>query len=484
MATRAACVLARSCLSCSPPLLLVSFPTDSIVALSTPPGRSGIGVIRISGPASLTILRRLVKEDSFDPQPNLLTLRTLYDPFSSETLDQALLCYFQAPHSFTGDDVVEFHCHGSPILLRMIIDIALRLDARLADPGEFSLRAVTNGRMHLTEAEAIRDLINAQTDAAARQATRQLKGEISHRLQPVKDELLKIVVRLESSLEFVEDDLPQVEQQEIERQLSRLKTELNSLADTFARGRLLHDGLKVAFVGRPNVGKSSLFNMLLGHGRAIVTSVPGTTRDTIAEPIGIEGIPISLIDTAGIRDTVDEIESIGVDRTRRAAADADLLIVVIDGSEPLTQEDKAVLNDVADKPHVLAINKSDLGSHSSNNLRDELLRVVDDNRVTALTVSAVTEAGLSDLRAAILKPFANGSGASEGLLITNARHHDLLLRGVSAIESSEQLVSQRASEELTLVGLHNALRYLGEITGETTTDDILGRIFATFCIGK
>lgn len=458
----------------------MAFPNDSIVALSTPPGRSGIGVIRISGAASMEILRKLTGDDSFDPQPNLLTLRTLLDPASGETLDQALVCFFQAPHSFTGEDVVEFHCHGSPVLLRMIIDIALSLDARLADPGEFSLRAVTNGRMQLTEAEAIRDLIDAQTDAAARQATRQLKGEISHRLQPVKDDLLKIIVRLESSLEFVEDDLPQIEQEEIQRLLRELIADLRSLAETFARGRLLHDGLKVAFVGRPNVGKSSLFNMLLGHGRAIVTAVPGTTRDTIAEAIGIDGVPISLIDTAGIRHTADEIELIGVDRTRRAAADADLLIVVIDGSEPLTEEDQVVLRDVADKPHILAINKSDLSTYSA--AAD--LEGDDHNRVTALSVSAVTEAGLDDLRAAILKPFANGSGANEGLLITNARHHDLLLRCVAAIESSEKLVSARASEELILVGLHNALRYLGEITGETTADEILGKIFATFCIGK
>jgi tRNA modification GTPase len=458
----------------------VAFPGDSIVALSTPPGRSGIGVIRISGPASLEILRKLIGEESFDPQPNLLTLRTLLDPVSGETLDQALVCFFQAPHSFTGEDVVEFHCHGSPVLLRMIIHITLSLDARLADPGEFSLRAVTNGRMHLTEAEAIRDLIDAQTDAAARQATRQLKGEISHRLQPAKDDLLKIIVRLESSLEFVEDDLPQVEQEEIQRQLCDLIANLNSLAETFARGRLLHDGLKVALVGRPNVGKSSLFNMLLGHGRAIVTALPGTTRDTIAEPIGIDGVPISLIDTAGIRHTADEIELIGVDRTRRAAADADLLIVVIDGSEPLTEEDHAVLRDVADKPYILAINKSDLSTYSAT----ASLSGDDQNRVMALSVSALSEAGLADLRAAILKPFANGSGANEGLLITNARHHDLLLRCVAAIESSQKLVSKRASEELILVGLHNALRYLGEITGETTADEILGKIFATFCIGK
>lgn len=461
----------------------MALANDSIVALSTPPGRSGIGVIRISGPDALSILRTMTGGDSSDPQPNFLSLRNLVDPFSRETLDQALVCFFKAPHSFTGEDVVEFHCHGSPVLLRAIIDTILRLDARIADPGEFSLRAVMNGRLKLTEAEAIRDLINAQTDDAVRQATRQLKGEISDRLAPVKDELLGIIVRLESSLEFVEDDLPAVEQELIERSLRKLKIALQSLANTFARGRLLHDGLKVAFVGRPNVGKSSLFNRLLGHSRAIVTEIPGTTRDTIAEPIGLEGVPISLIDTAGIRAATDQIESIGVDRTRRAAADADLLIVVVDGSQPLTDEDAAVFEDVSDKLHIVAFNKSDLETFSTPEV-SAAPSTAARNCVTSLSVSAITEAGLADLRAAILKPFINGQGASEGLLITNARHHDLLLRCVSAIESSERLVQSRASEELVLVGLHNALRYLGEITGETTTDDILGEIFATFCIGK
>jgi len=458
----------------------VALPNDSIVALSTPPGRSGIGVIRLSGPDSLAILQKLTASDSPEPEPNFLHLRTLIDPFTSEPLDQALVCFFRAPHSFTGEDVVEFHCHGSPVLLRAIIDTVLRLDARLANAGEFSLRAVMNGRLKLTEAEAIRDLIDAQTDDAARQATRQLKGEISHRLQPSKDALLKIIVRLESSLEFVEDDLPELERGEIGQLLQKFKTELESLAGTFARGRLLHDGLKVALVGRPNVGKSSLFNSLLGHGRAIVTDVPGTTRDTITEPIGIDGVPISLIDTAGIREASDQIELMGVDRTRRAAADADLLIVVLDGSEPLTQEDQVVLNDVAGRLHILAINKSDLPSFSSAAIENG----EGGNRVTALPVSATTQMGLADLRAAILKPFANGNGANEGLLITNARHHDLLLRCVEAIRSSESLVRERASEEIVVVGLHNALRYLDEITGETTTEDILGRIFATFCIGK
>ncbi len=455
--------------------------SDSIVALSTPPGRGGIGVIRVSGPNALRILRTMTGDQlETEPQPNYMNLRAVVDPFSGETLDQALICYFKAPHSFTGEDVVEFHCHGSPVLLRRIVDVLLRLDVRLASPGEFSLRAVLNGRLQLTQAEAIRDLIDAQTDVAAQQATRQLSGEISHRLQPAKEQLLKIIVRLESSLEFVEDDLPQLEQSEMERALTALGNDLQSLADTFVRGRLLHDGVKVALVGRPNCGKSSLFNRLLGHERSIVTAVPGTTRDTISEPIGWDGIPITLIDTAGVRTTNDHVESLGVERTRRAAADADLLVIVLDGSQPLTDEDESVLQDANGKRHVVAVNKSDLPTFSSSQVAEKVC----SRNAPAVSVSALTEAGLTELRAAMLKPFVNGNGAAEGLMITNARHHDLLLRAIEAIASSESLIRQRASEEIILVGLHNALKLLGQITGETTTEEILGQIFSTFCIGK
>jgi len=456
--------------------------TDTIVAVSTPPGRSGIGVIRLSGPGSLSILRQLVASDSFDPQPNLLTLRTLIDPVTSERLDQALVCYFKAPHSFTGEDVVELHCHGSPILLRAIVDAALRLDARMADPGEFSLRAVANGRLNLTEAEAIRDLIDAHTDAALRQATRQMKGEISDRLQPVKDQLLQIIVRLESSLEFVEDDLPNVVHDNVFASLTSLQSDLEKLAKTFSRGKLLRDGIRVTLIGRPNVGKSSVFNRLLGRGRAIVTDIPGTTRDTISESIGLDGVPLVLTDTAGLRTAGDQIESIGVDRTKREAADSDLLIVVIDGSEPLSDEDHSVLSEVAGRRHIIAVNKRDLPTFSETRIDHDSLSF--QNFDSVVSISAVTEAGLQDLRSAILKPFMNRNGAAEGLLITNARHYDLLRRTIDAIISSADLLKTRASEELILVGLHDALRYLGEITGETTSDEILGRIFSTFCIGK
>ena len=326
----------------------VFIQTDTIVALSTPPGRGGIGVIRLSGPEALRILHTLVGSDSFEPSPNLLSLKTLIDPQNSQTLDESLVCFFKAPHSFTGEDIVELHCHGSPVLLRTIIDVTLSLDARLAGPGEFSLRAVSNGRMQLTEAEAIRDLIDAHTEAAVHQATRQLKGEISKIIQPAKEDLLKIIVRLESSLEFVEDDLPALEHDKILESLRGLTADLSRLARTFRSGRLLRDGIKVAVVGRPNVGKSSLFNSLLGLERAIVTDIPGTTRDTLTEWIDISGFPVLLTDTAGIRASTDAIESIGVDRARREAADADLLIVVIDGSEPLGDGDQIVLAEARD----------------------------------------------------------------------------------------------------------------------------------------
>jgi tRNA modification GTPase len=459
----------------------VLVPTDTIVALSTPPGRSGIGVIRISGAQSLNILATLTATQSPQPTPNVLILKSLIDPDSGETLDQALVVFFKAPRSFTGEDLVELHCHGSPVLLRTVIDLILKLGARLADPGEFTLRAVTHGRLRLTEAEAIRDVIDAQTDTALRQATRQLKGELSNRLRPAKEVLLEIIVRLESSLEFVEDDLPALAAHEIIESLQKLRQDLAHLRSTFNTGKLLRDGIRVALVGRPNVGKSSLFNSLVGHGRAIVTSIPGTTRDTLTESIGVDGIPVTLTDTAGIRSASDEIESMGVERARREAADCDLLILVIDGSAPLSEEDRFVLTEAANVRHVVVLNKSDLPEFSKANF-DE--KATGPNCSAIVSVSAESGAGLEGLRAAILQPFASGNAQNEGLLITNARHHDLLVHAVEAIRSSEELLDEGASEEMILVGLHNALRYLGQITGETTTEEILGQIFSTFCIGK
>lgn len=451
--------------------------TDTIVALSTPPGRSGIGVIRLSGTRSLEIARALVQNEQFQPEPNHTRLQTIYDLESGDILDRALITYFKAPHSFTGEDVVELSCHGSPVLLRRLIDFILSLNARLAGPGEFTLRALSYGRINLSQAEAVRDLINAQTESAIKQAARQLRGELSNYLQPIKDSLLEIIVPLESSLEFVEDDLPDLAINRITSTLSQLLERIEKLTATFRSGKLLKNGLKVTLAGRPNVGKSSVFNSLLVSERAIVTDVPGTTRDSLSEMISLEGFPVLLIDTAGVRTTTDKVEHLGVERTRRAIADSDLTVVILDGSEPLNYEDTEVLAEVSDLPHIIALNKSDLESFNPNGR-------MSDASVPVISVSAKTGAGLDALRAAILKPFADNDIQVDGLLITEARHYDLLQRTQQALETSAYLLKQQASEELVLTGLYDALRFLGQVTGETTTEDVLSQIFATFCIGK
>jgi tRNA modification GTPase len=447
---------------------------DTIVALATPPGRSGIGVIRLSGPESSHIVRQFIQKQDSNFKPNHASLRTLYHPKTKEVMDTALITYFKAPHSFTGEDVIEISCHGSPLLLASIIDLLLENGARAASPGEFTLRALSNGKLSLSQAEAIRDLIDSQTNAALRQAVRQLKGELSAQLQPIKDSLVRIIVPLESSLEFVEDDLPEVFSDQIRQELFDLIQQLERMASTYRSGRLLRDGLKVTLTGRPNVGKSSVFNRLLSMERAIVTDIPGTTRDSLSELISIDGVPVWLTDTAGIRSSSDVIESIGIERAKRALADADLILVVIDGSEPLTDQDREILKEVATYSYKVLLNKYDLITNICNNYID----------IPYISISAKTGFGFDILRSAILQPFTLPGATNTDFLITNARHFDLLRRAVESLRSSITLLEGHTSEELILVGLYNALRYLGEITGETTPDDILTEIFSTFCIGK
>jgi len=457
----------------------------TIVALATPIGRSGIGVIRLSGPEAIAIAGRLCSDDDLDLLPRRASLKTLIDVEYGDPIDEAVITYFKAPHSFTGEDVVEISCHGSPVLLRQVIDSCLKLGARMADPGEFTLRALANARMDLTEAEAVRDLINAQTAASARAAVRQLRGEFSHALQPLKDELLDAIVVLESSLEFVEDDLPHTQAATIRRRLREIAERIDRIAATFEAGKLIREGLRVTLAGRPNVGKSSLFNALLGSDRAIVTEIPGTTRDQIHERFVVNDIPVSLIDTAGLRETRDVVESIGVERSKMAMADADLVLVMIDASERISEEDFEILNDVDDLDHIVVINKIDkVGATVVERSIEELTARLSNGQTAIAAVSAKLGTGLDELKQSIVTRFAPVADSGSGFLITNARHFDLLVRSREEIESSIELLDQKASEELTLIGLHNALRYLGQITGETTTEDMLSRIFSTFCIGK
>jgi tRNA modification GTPase len=448
--------------------------SDTIVALATPLGRSGIGVIRLSGADSLTIARQLIRDDKFNPQPRFAYLKKIYDVESREITDEAIITYFQSPQSFTGEDIIEISGHGSPVILRQIIDYCLKSDARMAEPGEFSLRALANGQMNLSQAEAIRDLIGAQTIASARQAVRQLRGEFSNQLQPIKDDLLNVIIVLESALEFVEDDLPDLQMESIKNKLFEIAQKLEKITATFQAGKLLREGLRIALVGKPNVGKSSVFNSLIGHERAIVTEIAGTTRDQIHEKFTIDNIPISLVDTAGLRETFDTVESIGVERARQLMVDADLVVVLLDGSTELTDEDRKILDQVKELNHIIAVNKNDLEQlshdhHAYSNI---------------LSISAKTGDGLEKLKKSMVEPFALQDFENAGFLVSDARHHDLLLRATQEIEYSINLLDQKTSEEIVLIGLHNSLGYLGQITGETSTEDMLTRIFSTFCIGK
>jgi len=428
-------------------------------------------VVRLSGADALRIANELTTATAFAPKQ--VTLCKLVEP-DGAVIDEVLVTYFKAPHSLTGEDVIEFSCHGSPAVLRKLIDLTLKQGARLAGPGEFTLRALANGKVNLAQAEAIRDLISAQTEAAAKQAVRQLDGELSRALEPFKQQLIEVIVVLESALEFVEDDLPLPQVLALDQRLALVQSGAQKLAASYRLGHLLQDGIKVAIAGSPNVGKSSIFNKLVERDRAIVTELPGTTRDTLSETIDVDGIPIELTDTAGVRDTVDGIEQLGIERTQNAIAEADMVLVVLDGSCALGDEDREVLRRTAHIRREIVLNKSDLASFGTSN----------GDLPGGLKVSAITGEGLDTLRTAILKRFDTATLESGSLLVTNARHHDLLLRVETELMNGRTELESRSSEEVVLAPLHNALRLLGEITGETTTEDILSEIFATFCIGK
>ena len=446
----------------------------TIVALSTPRGRGALAVIRLSGPDALAIARQMSSVDTLEPRR--ATLVTLRHPKDESELDQVLLTYFNAPHSLTGEDVVEISCHGSPAVVRSIIDTTLELGAVLAGPGEFTLRALSNGKINLAQAEAMRDLIAAQTEAAVKQASRQLHGELSNALGPFKEKLLEVIVLLESALEFVEEDIPAPRANDINNDLAVVSNGVEKLARSYSAGRLLQEGLRVTITGRPNVGKSSLFNSLVERERAIVTDIPGTTRDTLSEAIDLEGIPVILTDTAGLRETTDGIETLGIERTRRAMSDSDLVLVVLDGSEGVGPSDRELIDQTENTRRLVIMNKSDLpGFNVPASCLEEL---------RPINVSARTGEGLATLRAAILSSVSSDGIDEGGLLITNARHYDLLCSTQLALEAARTALRDRHSEELVLVPLHNALKFLGQITGETTTEDILSEIFATFCIGK
>ncbi len=450
---------------------------DTIVAISTPPGRGGIGIVRLAGPLSFAIAAQLLRLSAPLEHGRARFARVLDPSDATTTIDDAVVTAFVGPQSYTGDDLVEIAAHGSPVVLEAIVLESLALGAKPAGPGEFTRRAFLSGRLDLTQAEAVHDLIAAQTLDQARVAAQQLGGAISRRVAPAKGSLLHLIALLEAGMDFASgelDDVDVVAPVQIDTEIEETQAPLEELAASFRRGQLMRSGAALALVGRPNAGKSSIFNRLLDRERAIVTPVPGTTRDTVEESLALGGIPVRLIDTAGLRmegdAAADEAERQGIARSLEALADADLVLLIHDATVPWGEEERALAARLEGRPHLLVENKVDLaGGDSSNAL---------------LATSALTGEGINALRSAILRELkAEGALADAGAL-NNLRQQEAVNDTLTALAAAREANRVKLPHELILLDLHTALRALDSLTGATTPDDILGMIFSTFCIGK
>lgn len=464
---------------------------DTIAAIATPLGEGGLGVVRISGSRALDVASSLFRSRtplSQTPSHTLLTGR-LWD--KDEPVDQALAAVFRAPRSYTGEDVVEVSCHGGAFLLKRALSLCLAAGARLAEPGEFTRRAFLNGKMDLAQAEAVADLIAAQSDAFRRLALEQLQGRLSAHLKPLRRQLLDLLAQLEANMDFVEDEIPALSRARLRDGLSALARVCESLLRTAPRGRLLREGVRVALVGKPNAGKSSLFNALLGSDRAIVTEVPGTTRDSLEERVLIRDVPVTLTDTAGLREGADRVEAEGMDRTRRALSRADVAVWVLDLSAPLSDDDKNVARQLQGKKTVLALNKSDLLAPGHPFHKDPapfFSAVAGGETPPWVLTSAATGQGLEELRRALADRMGatNGLSAEPGAAPTliNVRHETLLKEALAGLETARAAADAGADEECLAVDLKGALDRLNQITGEGVHDEILRAIFSRFCVGK
>ncbi|HEY0760296.1 MAG TPA: tRNA uridine-5-carboxymethylaminomethyl(34) synthesis GTPase MnmE [Acidisarcina sp.] len=521
---------------------------ETIVAISTPPGRGGIGIVRLSGSQSVAIASRLVRlrnplahaqarfGEVLDPErisreaPSDLDPATLSSGQTAKddaalkdggaqsrevAIDQAIVTWFRGPDSYTGEDLVEIAAHGSPVVLELLVRQALAHGATLADPGEFTQRAFLSGRIDLTQAEAVRDLIEAETLYQVRVAARQMGGALSHRIKPIKQSLVELIALLEAGIDFAEDDIDLAPDTEILLRIGLVRDQLLPVLSSFVHGRIVHAGMTLAIVGRPNVGKSSLFNRLVERERAIVTATPGTTRDLVTERVSLGGIPVELVDTAGLREAFDEAEALGIRKSREALADADIVLVVIDATMPLAADERTLLDSLSHRPVLLVRNKSDLiADHGQEGAPDppgsRLLSEDGEQQRSAsphpsgpstseafsgggfeihsaapqVHTSAVTGEGIEELRRQMLNLVRGGNAEEPAGMLTNLRQSEAVTATLAALASATEAVSRHIPHEMVLLDLYAALRHLDSLTGETTPDDILNLIFSSFCIGK
>jgi tRNA modification GTPase len=456
----------------------VVYQNETIVAIATPPGRGGIGIVRLSGPDSARIAEPMLRLRN--PLAHAQArFADLLDLDTQEKLDEAVVTFFAAPHSYTGEDVVEVAAHGSPVILETLVRQALKGGARLAAPGEFTQRAFLSGRIDLTQAEAVHDLIEAQTLYQARVAAQHLHGALSRRIKPIKENLVALIALLEAGIDFAEDDVDVLPGAEILGRIDETRALLQPVADSFARGRIVQAGLMLAIVGRPNAGKSSLFNRIVQRERAIVTAAPGTTRDLVTERVSLGGIPVELVDTAGMRVATDEAEQIGIRKSREALADADLVLMVLDSTAVPGQEELELLATLAQRRALVVVNKSDL-AHPPAAMEEALGEL----GLPVVHTSALSGEGVGELKEKMLAMVGERTPETEGGMLTSLRQYQAVTATLDGLAAAGAAAGQNIPHEMVLLDLYGALRHLDSLTGETTSDDILNLIFSTFCIGK
>ena len=458
------------------------FIDDTIAAIATAPGEGGIGIIRISGEKSLQVAQSIFKSKSGkmikDYNARTLIYGTVVD--NEKVIDEVLVAYMKGPNSYTAEDVIEINCHGGFISVKKILELILSKGVRLAEAGEFTKRAFLNGRIDLSQAEAIIDVIKSKTDMAHEVAQSQLEGSLAKKIKDLRMNVTEVLAHLEVSIDFAEEDVEEITDQTLEEKALELRNEIKKLYDTAESGKILRDGLKTVIVGKPNVGKSSLLNSILGENRAIVTDIAGTTRDVIEEFVNIKGIPLKIVDTAGIRETEDVVEKIGVEKSRESFSTADLVIMVLDASRKLSEEDMEILESLKNKKTIVLLNKMDLEPQIELEKIEEFV-----NSEDIIKVSALKHQGIEELQDKIEAMVYHGSVKnSSNLMITNSRHKDALFKAYESINDAISAIEQRMPYDFIEVDFKNIWDYLGYINGDTVREDLLDTIFANFCIGK
>ncbi len=456
---------------------------DTIAAISTPQGNGGIGIIRISGEKAFEIASKIFsgRKDFERMESHTLSYGKIINPVTGEAVDEVLIAKMKKPRTYTREDIVEINCHGGIVVIKRILELVVKEGARLAEPGEFTKIAFLNGRIDLSQAEAVIDLINSKTEQGSKAALGQLEGKLSEKLKKTREKLIELIAHIEVTVDYPEHDIEELTGKQVYEKLKVIKAELEAIIKNFEKGRILREGVDVVIVGKPNVGKSSLLNELSGKNKAIVTDIPGTTRDIIEEYVNIGEIPVRLVDTAGIRDTEDIVEKIGVERARSAVGSADLVIMMLDAHNGITDEDIGIYNAVRGKKLIVLINKID--TENENNTVKEIEKRFEGHKI--IKASVTKNIGMEQLENEIIGYFNKGEiGLNDEILVTNIRHKNLIDNAVKSVDAALISYEEAMPVDCITIDIKDAAYYLGQITGESVADDVLKQIFSRFCIGK